>query len=206
MRGKSIGAVRAEMAAAGFSIGTGTLHRAVRGDEGIRLESMKKIAQFFDKTLDQMLRIDMGTADGLLGEDFVQVPRADVRFSNGHGTIVYYEDDKPPLVFRKDFLRRMGIAQGDAVVVDAQGESNSPKIVDGAVVLLNRGDRTRLDGSFFAFRFDGELLIKHLEELGDGLVLATAESSDFKPKTRIYRPHEGELDIIGKAVWAGSLL
>lgn len=139
--------------------------------------------------------------------EFVSVQRADVSFSNGTGQVVYHEDGKPPLVFRMDFLRRLGIAQGDAVVVDAEGWSNEPKIVDGSVVLVNRGDRERLDGSFFAFRFDGELLIKRLERIEGVGILATAENSNFKPKSKVYHhTDEGSFEVIGKAVWMGSML
>lgn len=137
---------------------------------------------------------------------FVEIRRAGVKFSNGHGAVAYYEDDKPPLSFRKDFLRRLGIPPGKAVVVDATGISNEPKIPDGAVVLVNTAAADRLNGEFFAFRADGELLIKRLEPL-DGIgVLATAENPNFKPKTRIYREGVDDWEVIGQAVWAGSML
>jgi transcriptional regulator with XRE-family HTH domain len=55
MGGRSIETVRAEMAEAGVQIGTGTLHRALKGQTGNRLESLEKIAQFFGVTIDQLL-------------------------------------------------------------------------------------------------------------------------------------------------------
>lgn len=139
-----------------------------------------------------------------LGE-FVAIRRADVKFSNGTGQVVYSEDDHPPLVFRSDFLRRMGIAVGNAVVVEADGESNEPKIPNGAVVLINRGDRERLNGDLFAFRVDGELLIKRLERIDGVGILATAENPNFKPKQVVYR-NPPDFEVIGKAVWTGALL
>lgn len=138
-------------------------------------------------------------------EEFVQVRRTDVKFSNGVGRLVFAEDDGEPLMFRADFLRRMGIRPANAVVVRAIGVSNEPKITNDAVVLVNRGDCDRLDGGFFAFRVDGELLIKRLERIAGVGVLAIAENPDFKPKTRIYN---GDIDfeIIGRAVWVGTIL
>lgn len=137
--------------------------------------------------------------------DFVAVRRADVKFSNGTGRVVYSEDDHPPLVFRADFLRRMGIAPGKAVVVEAVGVSNEPKIPDGAVVLVNCGDRERLNGDLFAFRVDGELLIKRLERIDGVGVLATAENPNFKPKQKVYM-NPPDFEVIGRAVWTGALL
>lgn len=143
--------------------------------------------------------------DGAANDDFVSVHRADVKFSNGHGYVNFEEDEHPPLVFRADFLRKMGIAKGDAVVVESAGHSNEPRIPDGAVVLVNRGDKERLDGDFFAFRVDGELLIKRLQKL-DGIgVLATAENPNFKPKQRVYE-NAIDFEVIGRAVWTGALL
>lgn len=150
---------------------------------------------------------ELESVSALNPADFTPVRRADVAFSNGTGQVVYHEDEKPPLVFRTDFLRRLGIAPGNAVVVDAEGVSNEPKIVDGSVVLVNRGDRERLDGRFFAFRYDGELLIKRLERIEGVGVLATAENSNFKPKTKIYPANaEDQIEVIGHAVWTGATL
>ncbi len=142
---------------------------------------------------------------GQTAGDFVAVRRADVRFSNGSGHVVYSEDDHTHLVFRADFLRRMGVAIGNAVVVEADGVSNEPKIPDGAVVLVNRGDRERLNGDLFAFRVDGELLIKRLEMIDGVGILATAENPHFKPKQVVYR-NPPDFEVIGKAVWTGALL
>lgn len=146
-------------------------------------------------------------AGGLSIDEFRSVRRASVSFANGTGRVEYVEDDRPALVFRTDFLRKLGIAPGDAVVVDADGNSNFPKILDGSVVLLNKGDRERLNGDFFAFRFEEDLLIKRLQRVEGVGILATAENSDFKPKMRIYAPHETEqLEVIGRAVWTGAIL
>lgn len=140
-------------------------------------------------------------------DEFVSVRHADVAFSNGTGQVVYHEDDRPPLMFRADFLRKLGIAQGNAVVVDSAGNSNEPRIVDGSVVLVNRGDKERLDGDFFAFRFDGELMIKRLEHVEGVGILATAENPNFKPKQKIYRDFDpNSFEVIGRAVWTGSTL
>lgn len=139
--------------------------------------------------------------------DFVPVRHADVAFSNGLGVVVYHENDNPPLMFRAEFLRKLNIAAGDAVVVDADGNSNEPKIIDGSVVLVNKGDRDRLDGDFFAFRFEDELLIKRLQHLEGIGILATAENPNFKPKQKVYKNFEPTaFEVIGRALWTGARL
>lgn len=147
----------------------------------------------------------MRPGHGLDREEFAFIRRADVAFANGAGKIAYHEDDKPPLVFRHDFLRKLGVAEGNAVVVDASGSSNLPRIPEGAVVLVNQGDTDRLDGDFFAFRVGEDLLIKRLQKLEGIGILATAENPDFRPKQRVY-PEGEDIQVIGRAVWFGSRL
>lgn len=184
-------------------------HRPISGEAavayakglGVPLSQISpRFAELVDSATDHL---DGLPADG----QFKPVRRADVSFSNGHGAVVYHEDERPPLVFRTDFLRKLGISNGNAVVVDAEGISNEPKIVDGSVVLVDRGDTTQLDGDFFAFRFEGELLIKRLQELKGIGILATAENPAFKPKTKVYTESEMDrFEIIGRAVWMGANL
>lgn len=198
---RSIETLRVQMKEAGYDIGAGTLWRLSRGDEGVRAASIKKLAAYDGKEYDELLRMP----EDEMSSEFMHVRRADVRFSNGTGQVVYEEEDKPPLVFRVDFLRKLGVKNGDAVVVDSVGISNEPKIPDGAVVLVNRGDRERLNGELFAFRVNGELLIKRLERIDGVGILATADNPNFKPKQKVYA-NAIDFEVIGRAVWTGALL
>lgn len=151
-----------------------------------------------------------GELDGLdagSSDEFTEVKHANVRFANGHGKVFYEDDDKPPLAFRTDFLHKLGIRTGNAVVVEAGGISNEPKIMNGSVVLVDKGDKERLRGDFFAFRVGNKLLIKRLEELPGVGILATSENSNFKPKSKVYAGAElDDFEVIGRAMWTGALL
>ena len=57
---RAIGVLRQEMAARGIQIGTSTLHRADKGEMGIRVESLAKIGEFFSVGADQLLQFDLG--------------------------------------------------------------------------------------------------------------------------------------------------
>lgn len=93
------------------------------------------------------------------------------------------------------------------MVVEAVGNSNEDKIRDGAVVLVNTSDNSNLNGRFFAFRVDGELLIKRLTKMPGVGVVATAENSNFSPKVKIYaEAEELDFEVLGHAVWTGTLL
>lgn len=137
-------------------------------------------------------------------DDFRFVSRADVRFANGVSSVVFHDETKPPLAFRHDFLRKLGVGEGNAVVISAHGPSNLPTIPEEAVVLLDKSDNTRLDGDFFGFRIGNDLLIKRLTSLNGVGILAVAENPEFKPKQTVYKPPEDDFEVIGRAKWMGA--
>mgnify|MGYP000234510857 CR=1 FL=1 len=81
--------LRKDMAEAGYAIGNGTLQRIAAGDAGVRMHSLKKLGGYARMSVQELL----GGEDG----PFIEIHRADVRFSNGTGSVVYHEDDKPPI-------------------------------------------------------------------------------------------------------------
>lgn len=183
-----------------------TVQQWENGTTAPKRKRLEIVAKLLSLSVSELL--GGGTEDSA-DDEFVKIRRADVRFSNGHGTVIYGVDDMPPLSFRADFLRKLGIAQGKAVVVEADGISNEPRIVDGSVVLVDTGDRDteRLSGDhFYAFRADGHLLIKRLENIKGVGILATAENPNFKPKVKLYREGVDDFEVIGRARWTGAML
>lgn len=135
--------------------------------------------------------------------EFIPIRHYAVKFSNGHGRAVYDESTKPSLSFRADFIRQLGIKPQNAVVVDSDGDSNLPLVQEGGVVLVDRGAKEVINGRFYAFRANGNLLIKRLNALEDGSILAMPENRAYPPK--IYREGD-DFEIIGRACWTGHVL
>lgn len=131
-------------------------------------------------------------------EDSVAIRHMAVKFSNGHGRAVFDEEENPSLYFRPEFIRKLGMSVKNAVLVDADGDSNYPIIHSGGVVLVDRGSTEISDGKFYAFRCGGDLLIKKLTRLADGSILAIPENSAYEP--RVYKEDE-DFEIIGRTRW-----
>ncbi|AVS91418.1 peptidase S24 [Paracidovorax avenae] len=200
--GRSIEAMRTAMKEAGIDIGAGTLHRISMGDEGVRTESLRKLATFAGLEVDELLR----PADQ--DAEFVEVARANVSISNGRGKLVFEEGRLSALSFRRDYLRHIGVSPIHAVIVNAEGRSNEPDIVDGSVLLANRAPgQSIVNGKFYAFRYDGELMIKKLYRRDDGKVLAVSANPDKNEyPDRIYGTDETAFDLIGRIMWAAHEL
>lgn len=138
-------------------------------------------------------------------EEFALVERADVAVSAGHGHVVFHEGRKSGLSFRRDFLRAQGVNEANAVVVDVKGRSMEPSIPDGAVLLVNRAAKEIVNGRIYAFRSDGELLVKRLHVRG-GQVIAVSDNPDRDEyPDRVIDPAR-DFEIIGRALWMGSRL
>lgn len=148
-------------------------------------------------------------------DPYVEVARVSVQLSNGRGRIQFDEGKVASLSFRRDFLRKMGVNPSKAVVADGIGRSNEPDIKDGSVLLIDRGaaDRPIMRGKFYAFRVDGELLVKKLTRVDDNTVFAESANKELDAETdeRIfpdvtYRSGAVDMELIGHAFWAGALL
>lgn len=139
--------------------------------------------------------------------DFVYVSRVGVTFSNGRGKLVITEPHKARLAFRSDYLRKLGVSPSNAVIVDSDGESNFPDIKDGAVLLVNRGATQILPGKFYAFRVNGELIIKPLFPQKDGTIKAIPVNQDRElyPELTI-GPDTEDFEMIGRVMWAAGAL
>lgn len=143
-------------------------------------------------------------------DEFAQIPRADVTFSQGHGRIVYDEGQKAPLTFRKDFLQKLGVTERSAVIVDSIGRSNEPEIPSGAVLLVHTAHAAKeriQDSKFYAFRCDGKLFLKKLYRGADGALLAVSANPDksLYPDSRIDEKTD-DFELIGRAMWMGAEL
>ena len=139
-------------------------------------------------------------------DEFVRVRRADVAFAQGHGKVVYRPADKSALAFRRDYLRKLGVAERSVLIVDAEGRSNEPDIPDGAVLMVTTtdNDRERMrDGKYYAFRIGERLLIKKLYRQEDGTIRAVAGNPTWEDEII---DGSDEFEVIGRVLWAAAEL
>lgn len=141
-------------------------------------------------------------------EEFVMVPHANVTVSAGHGAAIVYEDgQRSSLSFRRDYLRRQGVSEKNAVVVDVAGQSMEPLIDDGSVLLVNRAHQEITNGLVYAFRFDGELFIKKMFKVADEYIAQSENpDKDEYPDMHIHPGDEEDFEMIGRAIWMGKKL
>ena len=137
-------------------------------------------------------------------DEFADVRRLDVKVAAGHGSVPYLEEELGALKFRRDFLRSIGVSEGNAVVVTVTGASMEPTIAHGAVLLVNRANREPRANALYVFHLQGNgLVVKRVVKSG-GQWLARSDNDD-REAFPDFAFDEGAT-LIGRAVWMGAKL
>lgn len=131
---------------------------------------------------------------------YYQVPWLEARASMGGGSLEVSKEVKSYLSFRRDWLLSKG-SVSSMVVVSVQGDSMSPTIPDGSVVLISEAAAGPLvDNKIYLVCYRDELFIKRLK-VRDGR--ATALVSDFDGSEIPIKKSE-YFNVIGRAIWYGK--
>ncbi len=137
--------------------------------------------------------------------DFVQVSQLSIGVSEEPGEESTLVVELGALQFRRDFLRSVGVSPVNAGIVHVTGTSMEPTIRDGAVLLLNRADRTPRRGSVYAFAWEGQMLVRRFQRVGD-VWHAVADNADKSEHPDIVIAGKAEGVVQGRAIWVGAKL
>lgn len=117
-----------------------------------------------------------------LGEEYVLIPRLDVKFSAGNGRIVWHVDEKgQKQAFRRAWCQRLGINPDHAATIVNEGQSMEPRLIDGDSLVVDYKATNIIDGKVYAIAYQNELYVKRLFKQPDGGLLVRSDNPD---KTR----------------------
>ncbi|MCZ2496409.1 hypothetical protein GN316_06540 [Xylophilus sp. Kf1] len=142
-------------------------------------------------------------AAGVVGaeDDFIQVPRLNVSAGAGPGRLSSVVEEDGSLQFRLDFLQSVSVQSKYAAIINVRGGSMEPTIKDGAVILINKADRTPRDGNIYAFVNGEEILVKRFRNRS-GEWYAVSDNGDAD----IFLDGFAQVVVEGRAVWMGAKL
>lgn len=139
-------------------------------------------------------------------ESTVFLKKLDFYLSAGHGgpdpDAVELTDKVTP--FRADFCANEGWSSKTHFTMRCQGESMEPTIQHGAPVVIATNEQTIRSGKVYAILLDGEPLLKRLDKLPGGTV--RVRSDNPAPAYASFEVPEGNLEVIGRAVWTPVML
>lgn len=147
------------------------------------------------------------------GDDYASVAYHDVAASAGPGAEADPHATVENYAFRRDWLKRQGVAPQNAAMLRVKGDSMSPLIVDGDTLLIdtNRRDpavRQRAEGEkrradIYVLTIDGDTRIKWIERPDPTtLILYSENTANYLPEV-FTAADQDRVDIVGKVLWWG---
>lgn len=114
-----------------------------------------------------------------LNEDYVLIPRLNVKASAGNGRLVWEIDEKgQKQAFRASWMERLGINPASAATIVADGSSMAPRVEDGDSLVVDYTAREIVSGKVYVLTFSGELFVKRLFRAPHGGVRIISDNSD----------------------------
>lgn len=137
------------------------------------------------------------------GSGLVRVPRLDVGASAGPGAVDSAEAVISHIGFAPDWLRRLcPSGAGGLSLIRVEGDSMAQTLSEGDEILVDRNDSgARLRDGIYVLRRDEALMVKRLAvSPAGGRVTIKSDNPAYPewPDCEL-----GEIEIIGRVVWAG---
>ena len=136
------------------------------------------------------------------GVDVFFVPKVEARLSAGTGSLVVDGDVEGYFAFRSDWLLHKG-APAQMVLMSVSGDSMSPTISNGDMVLVNQGQKDVIAGAIYAVSVDDSILVKRLDKQPGKLVLVS-DNREAYPPLELDMTDEAVCEsvrIIGRVLW-----
>lgn len=151
----------------------------------------------------QTLSVQKSEPPDLQAQDFVHVPRYDVKASAGHGAVVNDESIVDSLAFKRDWIvRALGLDPARLALIDVAGDSMTPTISDGDLILLDTRPMTHRAEGIYVISHDNALLVKRLRVRLNGDVEIISDNPRYGSET-ITGEQLTRLRIVGRVVWQG---
>ncbi len=136
-------------------------------------------------------------------EEFVFIPRYNVKVAAGHGQAITDEAPKHTMAFRRYWIENyLHAAPANLSVLSVKGDSLQGVLNDRDVILIDRSQTTGAAG-LYVLRIDGDVIVKTLQRLPDGILEVSSANPAYKPFTVNMAKPPSDFAIIGRVVWFG---
>jgi len=162
-------------------------------------DSILTITEKFNTSVDDLISDPDPHKDALA--DFSLVPKYRARLSGGPGAYAWTQDVESHLSFKNAWLN--GKCKKDAAALfEVRGDSMSPLITDGDIVLVDTSKNVPQDlveGKIYAFSEGDRVKVKRLMWRGADL-WAISENKTESPDAPV---DKDGFNLIGKVIWVG---
>nr|WP_294915407.1 LexA family transcriptional regulator [uncultured Neokomagataea sp.] len=144
--------------------------------------------------------------------DVIEFPRYDIKASAGHGAFAHTENAAGFIAIPRFMLPlHLQNAVEHTIGLSVTGDSMTPTLSDGDLILVNTKVQSLVSGSIYAIRNEDEILVKRLERHLTGDIEVKSDNPRYNPQVinakiarRLWEDSEAPLRIIGRVVWRGG--
>jgi phage repressor protein C with HTH and peptisase S24 domain len=133
--------------------------------------------------------------------DAVLLQEVDIRYGMGAGGFASDHLPGTPVAFPREWIRPLIKGRFDQVfIAHASGDSMSPTLCDGDVVIIDRAQRhLGAQDNVWCVALGELCMIKRIRLLPDGSYQINSDNPAVTPMTA----HDGEMHVIGRVIWSG---
>lgn len=133
--------------------------------------------------------------------DAVLIQETDILYGMGGGGFGDAPLQGTPVAFPREWLRPLIKNDfDDLFIAHATGDSMSPTLADGDVVIVDRAqNRLRDQDSIWCIALGDLCMIKRVRVMPDGGYQINSDNPSVAPLTA----YDGELHVIGRVIWSG---
>jgi len=136
-------------------------------------------------------------------EEFVFIPRYNLKAAAGHGAAVAGESPMFSMSFRRYWIDNyLRIDPKDLSVLSVKGDSMEGVLNNKDVILINHADTSPTSG-LYVLRVDGDLLVKRVQKLPGGRLAILSANEAYMPFEVDPSKPEGDFAVVGRVVWFG---
>lgn len=168
------------------------------GDGEMKASPSIEPSNIRDSSLKAMVWEDMSKDE----DEFVEIPLLNVSLSAGDGSCELEESSEFALVFRRYYLKRMGVPEKAAKLVRVSGQSMEPTLHDGDVVGVNMQDNTIRDGKTYAICQSDLLRVKTLIATPSSVIIRSINRDEYPDEVMDREEFAKNVRVIGKVFWS----
>lgn len=134
------------------------------------------------------------------GEELIAIPEYTVEGSAGHGVVPSDEEVESVWWFSRKLALELGINPANLAFIKVRGDSMSPGILNGDLVLIDLGQKRFDADAVYAFILGDMLLVKRIQALRSGEYEARSDNPAYAPT--ILRPGAEQVTVVGRVIYA----
>lgn len=193
-----------------LGIPAGTI-RTWRNRGEVPTGTLAQFATDWKVSMDWLLHGGAATATGEykvdrvpLPDDFVLVPRYDVRAGAGGGQAIHDDAVVDHLAFKRDWIvGSLDLEPRRVALIEVHGDSMQPTLGDGDLILVDLRNGHMRQPGVYVIQHSGHLLVKRLAPRMDGGVDVISDNPAYAAE-RLGREAADVLVVIGRVVWSGG--